>query len=135
MTEKLKRNNFITHQIGLHYVAYLLSKRGFRLEIDYSVSEHGHLKVNNGHEKVLLLSKTLSDLVPVPFTRKEVDSLNEFKAMIVCVGAYDNTPTLYEVPIEIVKERIKHNVGTNGELDYWLDVDKYKEMSIVEPII
>ena len=62
--------------------------------------------------------KTLSGLVPVPFTKKEVDSLNELKAMIVCVGAYDNTHSLYEVPIEFVKERMKHNVGTNGELDY-----------------
>lgn len=130
MGKEIKKDNFVTHQIGLHYTSYLLSKNGIRLSIDNSVSDHGHISMRVDKKDIAVMSKSLSELVPIPFTQNEIVNMDKFDFIFLVVGVYYENPTLYKIPVSIAKERMKNNVGKNGKTDYWIDVEKYREFQI-----
>jgi hypothetical protein len=51
------------------------------VEIDYSVSKHGHLKLKKGGNDLCILSKSLSELNPFPFSQREMNLLDSFDVM------------------------------------------------------
>jgi hypothetical protein len=105
----------------------LISKSELKVRIDTTYSENGHLEISIGKRHYLLLSKTLSERSPVPFTKKEVENLDKFAFMVVCEGAYGTKHMIYQVPILKVKEKMHENKGSDGKLDHWLDPKEYQE--------
>lgn len=121
-----RRNNYVTHKLGLYLTAYLLSRNGFLVDIDKVLSRNGHIKITKGERSDLILSKSLSEMTAVPFTSGEINKIDRFTSMILCVGVYHKRPTFYQLPIEVVKKCVHSNVGNNSRLNYWLEHDEYQ---------
>ncbi|MDA8056329.1 MAG: hypothetical protein M0Z77_11885 [Thermoplasmatales archaeon] len=73
---------------------------------------------------------------PVSIFAKRNESSGFVRCDEVCVGVYEMSPSLFQVPISIVKTRMTKNVGRkNGETAYWLHADGYTEFKTEKLLI
>jgi len=127
-------NNFITHRLGLYKIAYDLSKDGNLIDIDYSVSEHGHILVKKKNENYLIMTKVLSKLNPIPISENEFNSLDKFTHIFlitgICTENCDKNYERFSIPMNVAKTMIDPNYDKNGKLKHWIHPSQYLNFKV-----
>ena len=123
-------NNFITHRLGLYKAAFDLSEDGNLVNVDYSVSEHGHLLVKKDRDDYRILIKALTNVDPIPISQKELDNFDKFTHIFLTTGIYTKNYELFSIPINEAKKLIKTNFGPDGTENRWIDTDKYSKFKV-----
>jgi hypothetical protein len=123
-------NNFITHRLGLYKTAFDLSEDGNLVDIDYSVSGHGHLLVKKDRDDYRILIKALTDIAPIPISQNELDNFDKFFHIFLTTGIYTKNYELFSIPINEAKKLIKTNFGPDGTENRWIDTDKYSKFKV-----
>lgn len=123
-------NNFITHRLGLYKTAFDLSEDGNLVDIDYSVSGHGHLSVNNGNHDYRILVKALTNVDPIPISQNEYDNFGNFTHIFLTTGVYSKNYDLFSLPINEAKKLIKSNYSPDGKENLWIDTEKYSKFKV-----
>jgi hypothetical protein len=123
-------NNFITHRLGLYKIAYDLSEDGNLIDIDYSVSEHGHILVKKKNENYLIMTKVLSELDPIPISENEKNNLENFTHIFLITGIYNKNYELFSIPMNVAKTMIDHNYDKNGKLKHWIHPSQYLNFKV-----
>jgi len=118
-------NNFITHRLGLYKIAYDLSEDGNLINIDYSVSEHGHILVMKKNENYLIMTKVLSELDPIPISDNEYNNLNKFTHIFLITGIYNKNYELFSIPMGNATTMIATNKAKNGKPNHWIHPSQY----------
>jgi len=127
-------NNFITHRLGLYKIAYDLTEDGNFIDIDYSVSTHGHILVKKGKEYFKILTKALSDLAPIPISENEFNSLDKFTHIFlitgICTENCDKNYEQFSIPMGVAKTMIKTNYSPDGKPNHWIDQSQYSNFKV-----
>jgi len=123
-------NNFINHRLGLYKIVYDLTEDGNFIDIDYSVSEHGHILVKKGKEYFKILTKALSDLAPIPISQNEFDNLGKFTHIFLITGIHTKNYERFSIPMDVAKTMIKTNYGQDRKLKHWIDPSQYSNFKV-----
>jgi hypothetical protein len=123
-------NNFITHRLGLYKIAYDLTEDGNFIDIDYSVSTHGHILVKKGKEYFKILTKALSDLAPIPISQNEFDNLGKFTHIFLITGIYTKNYERFSIPMGVAMTMIKTNYGQDRKPKHWIDQTQYPNFKV-----
>ena len=123
-------NNFITHRLGLYKIAYDLTEDGNFIDIDYSVSTHGHILVKKDKEYFGILTKVLSDLVPIPISENEFNSLDKFTHIFLITGIHTKNYERFSIPMDVAKTMIKINYSPDGKPNHWIDQSEYSNFKV-----
>jgi len=128
-------NNFINHRLGLYKIAHDLTEDGNFIDIDYSVSEHGHILVKKGKEHFKILTKALSDLAPIPISQNEFDNLGKFTHIFLITGIHTKNYERFSIPMDDAKTRIKINYSPDGKPNHWIDQSKYSNFKVSKFVV
>ena len=124
-----KKSNQIVGNVGLYYVCYELSKRGWNV-LPTSRNAKGvdvviyNQKATQTHT---IQVKALSEKNPVPFGSNLDNLVAEY--VIICRKVFDEKPEMFIIKSNEVKEDI-HKGKKDNEISYWLqpkDYEKYKD--------
>lgn len=126
--ENYEKNNFITHRVALYNVAYVLSKKGYDIEIDTSLSKYGHIVIHKDKGDISVIIKSLSKLYDAIFSSNELKS--EFKYVIVCVNVYEEKISYYKLDMQYVKNESEPSPREEGKKEYYLAKDKYTKFKV-----
>jgi len=128
-TGNYKKSNQIVGNVGLYYVCYELSKRGWNV-LPTSRNAKGvdvviyNQKATQTHT---IQVKALSEKNPVPFGSNLDNLVAEY--VIICRKVFDEKPEMFIIKSNEVKEDI-HKGKKDNEISYWLqpkDYEKYKD--------
>jgi len=117
--------NQIVGNIGLYYVCYELSRRGWNA-MPTSRNARGVDVViynQNGKESHTIQVKSLSKRNPVPFGTTLNNLIADF---VFVVSNVFEPPSLFIMGASIVKSRI-HEGNKDGKKSYWLQPEAYEE--------
>jgi len=111
--------------IGLYYVAYRLTQKGFSVFPTIRNAKGADMYVidkENSARAIPIQIKTLSKKSPVPFgISMDRDELYLFLVVDV------NNPELYFAEMSRVKDDIHKGVNDAGKVSYWLQPDKWEK--------
>lgn len=120
-----KLNNQIVGNIGLFYVCYRLSKRGWNCLPTVRNARGVDLVIYSRDAKKshTIQVKSLSKRNPVPFGSSP-QLIAEF--LIIVVNALGENPEVFIMRPDDIKEKI-HKRERNGKISYWLEYKDYRE--------
>ena len=123
----LKKNNQVTGNMGLYYVCYELSKRGWNV-LPTARNAKGIDIIaysENAEKKITIQVKSLSKKNPVPFGSKMENKLiADF--VIICSELDKPQPKIYVATSNEIKDKV-HASGTKNKPSYWLEHRMYAE--------
>lgn len=121
----IKRDNHVVGNIGLYYICYELSKRGWNvLPTSRNAKGIDILIYNQDATRMhTIQAKALSKKSPVPGMKK--DSLIA-EYLIVCRNVSNEKPEVFISKISDIKNRIHEGVK-DGKKSYWLQPKDYEE--------
>jgi hypothetical protein len=129
--DNCKKSNQIVGNVGLYYVCYELSKRGWNALPTSRNAKGVDVVIYNQKltETHTIQVKALSEKNPVPFG-SNINNLIA-KYVIICRKVFDKDkpPEMFIIPSSEVKENI-HKVVKDNKISYWLrpkDYEKYKD--------
>jgi len=120
---KQKPSNQLVGNVGLFYVCYELSKRGWNCLPTTRNAKGVDIVIysSKGDKKYTIQVKSLSKQNPVPFGSK-LEIMADF--VIICTEIFTEKPNLYILKPQEVKERI-HKGEKNNKISYWLQPKSY----------
>ncbi len=118
-----KLNNQLIGNIGLFYVCYELSKRGWNCLPTTRNAKGVDIVIYNskGDKKYTIQVKSLSKKNPVPFGSK-LEIMSDF--VVICTEVFNDKPKLYILKPQEVKKNI-HKRRKNNRISYWLQLRSY----------
>jgi len=120
-----KLSNQLVGNVGLFYVCYELSKRGWNCLPTTRNAKGVDIVIYNskGDRKYTIEVKSLSKEDPAPFGNK-LKIMADF--VIICTKVFTDHPNIYILKPEEVKKNI-HKGKKNKRVSYWLQRDKYSQ--------
>ena len=120
----MKKNNQLVGNIGLFYVCYELSKRGWNCLPTTRNAKGVDLIIYSQDAKkhYTIQVKSLSKRNPIPFGSKP-QLIADF---VILVRNVFDTPEVYLMKPEEIKERLNKEVK-NGRISYWLEPKNYED--------
>lgn len=124
-----KKANQIVGNVGLYYVCYKLSKRGWNvLPTSRNAKGVDVVMYNQKATRTITIQvKALSEKNPVPFGSNLDNLIAEY--VIICRKVFDEKPEIFIVKSNEVKDGI-HKGKKDNKISYWLepkDYEKYKD--------
>jgi hypothetical protein len=118
-----KKDNQLVGNIGLFYVCYELSKRGWNCLTTTRNARGVDIVIysQNGKEKYTIQVKSLSGRTPVPFGSKFY-LMSDF--VIVCRTVFDKPEVFILTPKEVMANL--HEGVKEGHKSYWLQPKSYE---------
>ncbi|MEG8946411.1 hypothetical protein [Rosettibacter firmus] len=119
------RTNQIVGNMGLYYVCYELSKRGWNVLPTSRNAKGIDIVIYNQNAKRThtIQVKTLSKKNPVPFGNNMDNLIAEY--VIICRKVHDDKPEMFIISSSEVKEYIRTN-SKNDKNSYWLQPTDYE---------
>ena len=117
-------DNQLVGNVGLYYVCYELSKRGWNV-LPTSRNARGIDLViysRDAERKHTIQIKSLSKKNPVPVGAKLDSLIAEY--LIVCTNVFDDKPEVFVMKIDAIKNRIHEGIK-DGKKSYWLQPKSY----------
>lgn len=120
----MKRSNQLTGNVGLFYVCYLLSKRGWNCLPTTRNAKGPDLVIYSQDAKKFFTVqvKALSRKSPVPFGSKP-QLISDF--VFIVVNVFSKDPEIFIMTPEEVKMRL-HKGEKEGKISYWLQPKEYE---------
>ncbi len=121
-----KKENQIVGNVGLYYVCYELSKRGWNV-LPTSRNAKGVDIVaysQKATKTITIQVKALTEKTPVPFGNN-IDKIFE-EYVIICRKVFDDRYEIFIIKSSEVKRGI-HKGEKNGKISYWLQPKAYEE--------
>jgi hypothetical protein len=123
------RDNQVVGNIGLYYICYELSKRGWNVLPTSRNAKGVDVVIYNQDAscKHTIQVKALSKKNPVPFGSKLNNLIAEY--LIVCRNVFDEKPDVFIANIDDIKNTIHEGIN-EGRKSYWLqtkDYEKFKD--------
>jgi NRPS condensation-like uncharacterized protein len=118
-------NKQIVGNIGLYYLSYELSKRGWNV-IPTSRNAKGVDLIIYNHDatkKYTLQIKALSKRNPVPLGKDIKNLMGDFFAIF----RNPKSPEVFITTLDIVKERAVARTNKEGKTNIWLQIPGYEE--------
>ncbi|MBP1913000.1 chromo domain-containing protein [Thermococcus stetteri] len=124
----MKGNRQLVGNIGLFYVCYELSKRGWNCLPTIRNAKGVDIVIysQDGSRKYTIQVKSLSGRNAVPLSG---GITVDFDFLIICRNVLDS-PELFILTLEEVKREMNKRVNKKGEVSYWIeykDYEKYKD--------
>jgi hypothetical protein len=118
-----QKNNQLVGNIGLFYVCYELSKRGWNCLTTTRNAKGVDVVIydQEGKKKYTIQVKSLRAKTPVPFGEKP-NLLADF--VIICRNVFDK-PEIFILTSEEVKKNLHERIK-NGKKSYWLQQKTYE---------
>lgn len=125
--KRYKPSRQLVGNMGLYYVCYELSKRGWNV-LPTSRNARGVDVVIYSQDAVrthTIQIKALSKRNPVPLGSNIQNLISEY--LIICRGVSDDTPEIFLTKISDIKSRI-HDRRKANKLSYWLEPKDYEDL-------
>ena len=121
----MRRNNQLTGNIGLFYVSYVLSKRGWNCLPTTRNAKGPDLVIYSQDAKrsFTVQVKALTKKSPVPFGSKPT-LISDF--VFIVVNVLSEKPDLFIMSSKEVKRRL-HRGEKEGKVSYWLQPKQYED--------
>lgn len=122
---KKAKNNQLVGNIGLFYICYELSKRGWNCLPTTRNAKGVDVVVysQDGRKKYTIQAKSLSGKNPVPFGSNP-NLLADF--VIICRNVFDQ-PEIFIMKSREVKRRWHEGKNEKGQVSYWLEPSAYEQ--------
>lgn len=123
------KSNQIVGNVGLYYVCYELSKRGWNVLPTSRNAKGVDVVIYNqkATQTLTIQVKALSEKNPVPFGSNLDNLIAEY--VIICRKVFDEKPEMFIIKSNEVKEGI-HKGEKDNKISYWLEprnYEKYKD--------
>ncbi|MBA7493141.1 hypothetical protein ES702_03696 [subsurface metagenome] len=125
--KKYKPSRQLVGNMGLYYVCYKLSKRGWNV-LPTSRNARGVDVVIYSQDAIrthTIQIKALSKRDPVPLGSNIQNLIAEY--LIICRGVSDDKPEVFLAKISGIKSRI-HDRRKGDKLSYWLEPKDYEDL-------
>jgi hypothetical protein len=123
------RPNQLVGNVGLYYICYELSKRGWNV-LPTSRNARGVDIVIYSQDAQLTKTiqvKALTKRNPVPFGSNLNNLIAEY--LIVCRKVFDEKPELFIMRIDEIRNKITEKIKA-GKTSYWLELKFYEKFRI-----
>ncbi len=122
----VKVSNQVVGNIGLYYVCYELSRRGWNVLTTSRNARGVDVVIYNqsGTETHTIQVKSLAGRNAVGGMNPE-NQIAEF--LIVCRKVFEDKPECFIARIDEIKNLITSNVGKDGKTKYWLNYKNYEQ--------
>jgi len=120
----MRKSNQLTGNVGLFYVCYMLSKKGWNCLPTTRNAKGPDLVIYSQDAKkaFTVQVKTLSKKSPVPLGSKP-QLISEF--VFIVVNAFADKPDIFIMTSKEVKRRL-HKGEKEGKISYWLQPKEYE---------
>lgn len=125
-TDKKKKNNQITGNVGLFYCCHQLSLGGWNV-MPTSRNTHGIdiIAYNSDASRIITIQvKTLSGESAVPLNKNLDKVTGDY--WVIITNAYSSEPLVYLLPPKDVKE-LAESSGKDEKKSYWLEHKRYAQ--------
>ena len=125
-----KKDNQTTGNIGLYYVCYQLSRRGWNVMPTARNATGIDIVAYEGSEKgfIGIQVKTLSKRDPVPLSTSLEKITGDYWVIVTNVAAAADPPPAPDVFVMLPSEvkELAHEGRKNGKISYWLHPKSYR---------
>ncbi len=127
-SKREKTSNQIVGNVGLYYVCYELSKKGWNVLPTSRNTKGVDIVIfsEKAYRKYTIQVKSLSQKTPVPLGNNLDNLFGDF--LIICRNVFDEKPEVFVSKIDELKRgALIHKGIKNGKISYWFQPRQYEK--------